>query len=82
MAMINENIFRNVLKTIKEHPEMSNDILDSYSDNQFKAKLKLLELRNKYFKSYKEDYKSFHKLIMDVGPVPLDILEKEIIKLL
>lgn len=48
MAMINENIFRNVLKTIKEHPEMSNDILDSYSDNQFKAKLKLLELIDYY----------------------------------
>ena len=46
------------------------------------GELKLLELRNKYFKSYKEDYISFHKLIMDIGPVPLDILEKEIMKLL
>lgn len=46
------------------------------------GELKLLELRNKYFKSYKEDYKSFHKLIMDIGPFPLDILEKEVMKLL
>ena len=46
------------------------------------GELKLLELRDKYFKNYKEDYKSFHKLIMDIGPVPLDILEKEIMKLL
>ena len=34
------------------------------------GELKLLELREKYFKSYKEDYKGFHKLIMDIGPVP------------
>ena len=46
------------------------------------GELKLLELRDKYFKSYKEDYKNFHKLIMDIGPVPLDILEQEINRLL
>ena len=44
--MINESIFRNVLKTIKELPEYSLDIIDSFSDTQFKAKRKLLELIN------------------------------------
>lgn len=42
--MIEESIFRNVLKTIKEFPERSLDIIDSFSDNQFKAKRKLLDL--------------------------------------
>jgi hypothetical protein len=42
--MIEESVFRNVLKTIKELPEYSLDIIDSFSDNQFKAKRKLLEL--------------------------------------
>jgi len=46
------------------------------------GELKMLELREKYFKSYKEDFKGFHKLIMDIGPVPLDRLEEEVIKLL
>ena len=46
------------------------------------GELKLLELREKYFKSYKEDFKGFHKLIMDIGPVPLDRLEEEVNKLL
>lgn len=41
--MINETIFRNVLKAIKELPEKSLDIIDSFSDNQFKSKEKLLE---------------------------------------
>jgi len=44
--MIEESVFRNVLKTIKECPEYSLDIIDSFSDNQFKAKRKLLELIN------------------------------------
>ena len=42
--MIEESVFRNVLKTIKEFPERSLDIIDSFSDNQFKAKRKLLDL--------------------------------------
>ena len=46
------------------------------------GELKLLELREKYFKSYKEDFKGFHKLIMDIGPVPLDRLEEEVKKIL
>jgi hypothetical protein len=40
--MINELIFRNVLKTIKEYPNYTLDIIDSFSDNQFRAKTKLL----------------------------------------
>jgi hypothetical protein len=41
--MIEESVFRNVLKTIKEFPERSLDIIDSFSDNQFKAKENLIE---------------------------------------
>lgn len=40
--MINESVFRNVLKSIKEFPERSLDIIDSFSDNQFKAKEHLI----------------------------------------
>ena len=46
--MIDEKIFRNVLNTLKERPEMSRDILDSFSDNQFKTKLKLVEKLSNY----------------------------------
>jgi|TARA_R110000868_G_scaffold134656_1_gene346845 hypothetical protein len=41
--MFNELLLRNVLKAIKEKPELMLDIIDSYSDNQFKSKDKLLE---------------------------------------
>jgi hypothetical protein len=41
--MIEESVFRNVLKTIKEFPDQCLDIIDSFSDNQFKAKENLLE---------------------------------------
>jgi len=46
------------------------------------GELKLLELRDKYLKSYPDNYKEFHELIMKIGPVPLDRLEEEVIKLL
>ena len=36
--MINEQIFRNVLNEIKENPKITNDIIDSFSDNQFLSK--------------------------------------------
>ena len=36
--MIDEQIFRNVVKEIKENPEYSHDLIDSFSDNQFLAK--------------------------------------------
>jgi len=42
--MITENVFRNALKTIKEKPEYGLDIIDSFSDNQFKSKSRVLEL--------------------------------------
>ena len=46
--MINENLFRNVLKEIKENPEYSLDIIDSFSDNQFKSKSCVLDLIEKH----------------------------------
>ena len=42
--MLDETLFRNVLKTIKEIPELSQDLIDSFSDNQFKSKGNLLEV--------------------------------------
>lgn len=46
--MIDETIFRNVLKEIKEHPDYANDLIDSFSDNQFKSKNKVLSFVEKY----------------------------------
>jgi hypothetical protein len=40
--MIDETLFRNVLKAIKDRPESSLDIIDSFSDNQFNSKKGLL----------------------------------------
>ena len=40
--MISQSVFRNVLKTMKEFPDRSLDIIDSFSDNQFKSKETLL----------------------------------------
>ena len=40
--MINETIFRNVLKEIKENKDYADDIIDSFSDNQFSAKDKIV----------------------------------------
>lgn len=40
--MIDETLFRNVLKVIKDRPESSLDIIDSFSDNQFNSKKTLL----------------------------------------
>ena len=37
-------MFRNVLKVIKDRPESSLDIIDSFSDNQFNSKKTLLRL--------------------------------------
>ena len=42
--MIDETLFRNVLKVIKGRPESSLDIIDSFSDNQFNSKKTLLRL--------------------------------------
>jgi hypothetical protein len=40
----NLNLLENVLKTCKHRPELKDDILDSFSDNQFRSKNKVLEL--------------------------------------
>ena len=40
--MIDEQIFRNVVKEIKENSEYSHDLIDSFSDNQFLAKDKII----------------------------------------
>jgi hypothetical protein len=37
-------LLKNVLKTIKNHPDKAADIIDSFSDNQFKAKDRLINL--------------------------------------
>ena len=37
----------------------------------------ILDLRNKYFKKYGENYKEFHKLFLKIGPLPLDLFEEE-----
>ena len=42
--MIDETLFRNVSKVIKDRPESSLDIIDSFSDNQFNSKKTLLRL--------------------------------------
>ena len=44
--MINEQIFRNVLNEIKENPKVTNDIIDSFSDNQFLSKRTLIKFVN------------------------------------
>jgi len=42
--MITETLFRNVLTAIKEHPELSHDIIDSFSENQFASKRALINV--------------------------------------
>ena len=37
------SLLRNVLRAIKDHPERTEDILDSFSDNQYLSKQSLLE---------------------------------------
>ena len=44
--MIDETLFRNVLREIKENPNYADDIIDSFSDNQFKSKTKVLDYIN------------------------------------
>ena len=39
-------LLRNVLKAIKEHPHLTNDIIDSFSDNQYNAKKALVDMLN------------------------------------
>lgn len=39
-------LLRNVLKAIKEHPDCTNDIIDSFSDNQYNAKKTLIDMLN------------------------------------
>lgn len=46
--MFNEIILRNTLKAIKDHPDLSSDIIDSFSDNQFKSKKKILGYVEKF----------------------------------
>jgi hypothetical protein len=46
--MIDETLFRNVLKVIKEKPDSCLDIIDSFSDNQFKSKSRVLDLVEKH----------------------------------
>lgn len=40
----NLDLLENVLKTCKHHPELKDDILDSFSDNQFRSKQKLIDM--------------------------------------
>ena len=42
--MITETLFRNVLTAIKENPELSHDIIDSFSENQFASKRALINV--------------------------------------
>jgi len=44
--MITETLFRNVLKTIKDNPTCTQDLIDSFSDNQFASKTALLDAVN------------------------------------
>jgi hypothetical protein len=37
--MFNETLLRNVLKVIKDRPEQTKEIIDSFSDNQYKTKI-------------------------------------------
>jgi len=37
------DLFKNVLNLIKDKPESSQDVIDSFSDNQFKSKTKVLD---------------------------------------
>lgn len=46
--MIDEILFRNVLREIKENPNYADDIIDSFSDNQFKSKSRVLEFIERY----------------------------------
>ena len=46
--MFNEAILRNTLKAIKDHPDLSSDIIDSFSDNQFNSKKKILDYIEKF----------------------------------
>ena len=41
--MIDTIIFRNILKVIKNQPDKTQDIIDSFSDNQFLAKETLID---------------------------------------
>jgi len=38
------DLFKNVLNLIKDKPESSQDVIDSFSDNQFKSKNKSFRL--------------------------------------
>lgn len=46
------------------------------------GELTILELKDLYFKKYKNDYKGFHSLFLKIGPCPLDILKKKFISYL
>ena len=41
------------------------------------GELTMLDLRNKFFKKFPNNYKEFHKLILKLGPCPLNILVDE-----
>ena len=41
------------------------------------GELFFLDLRKKYFKKFKEDYKGFHSLILKIGPMPLHLFHKK-----
>ena len=42
------------------------------------GELFILDLRQKYFKKYGENYKDFHKFFLDIGPCPLNIVEEKL----
>ena len=44
------------------------------------GELTMFELRDIFFKKFPNDYKEFHKLILKIGPCPLNILKEELIK--
>ena len=46
--MFNETLLRNVLKVIKDRPEQTKEIIDSFSDNQYKTKNKLIRCVNEF----------------------------------
>ena len=37
----------------------------------------IIDLRKKYFKKHKDDYKNFHKLFLEIGPCPLHMVEEK-----
>ncbi len=43
---VNTDLLYNILTVTQEFPDLADDILDSYSRNQFKSKKRILEMSN------------------------------------